>query len=134
MRATSFAVVVILGLELLCIRLGADPQQSISVCQMEKTAIVEQDRDTKKLVASSEGNTGTIILAGLDTDSPTLRANAGEGKLQVLRRTENVIWLLEPPSDSVNLWTYFKKEKVIIQSKQYSLNGPFALLEIGSCK
>ncbi len=99
-----------------------------------KTAIVEQDRDTKKLLASNEGNSGTIILAGLDTDTPTLRANAGEGKLQVLRRTENVIWLLEPPSDSVNLWTYFRKERVIIQSKQYSLNGPFALLEIGSCK
>ena len=64
MRVTSLAVVGFLGLGLLCTPLGADPQQRITVCQMEKTAIVEQDRETKKLVASSEGNSGTIILAG----------------------------------------------------------------------
>ncbi len=82
-------------------------------------------------------NSETIILAGLDSSSPVLRANLGESKLEILRRTKEVIWLVEkPPLGGVNIYALFLKSRTVIESKQQLFlgNEPYGSLAIGECK
>ena len=62
---------------------SAEPQKKIIVCDFERIAIAEQDKDGS-LKSKAEGSKGTIIIAGLDTDRPTLRGNVDEVGLRVL--------------------------------------------------
>jgi hypothetical protein len=137
MRKIVISVLVVLPL--LAPSRDAKPQHSVAVCRLEKSAVVMLEPSTMKLISEVGDDASlTIILAGLDTEHPVMRGNIGESKLDVLRRKPEAVWLAETPTlGGVNIWTYFRKERVVILSKQYTqpaAPGPFGLMVIGKCE
>ncbi len=122
--------------------------QSVLICTFQESASVKREPSGEissesgtigePIVLESGGlNSETIILAGLDSSSPVLRANLGESKLEILRRTKEVIWLVEkPPLGGVNIYALFLKSRTVIESKQQLFlgNEPYGSLAIGECK
>jgi hypothetical protein len=79
-----------------------------------------------------------IVFAGLDSTTPTMKGNAGESRLTVVRREAATVWLMEqPPLGGVNVYTIFRDSKRVIGTKQYHaaiLDVVFALSSIGQCR
>jgi len=135
----KFVISILIVLPFLASSRAAKAQRSIAVCRLQKSAIVRLEPGTTKLISEvGEDENLTIILAGLDTEHPVLRGNFGESELDVVRRKPEAVWLAETPTlGGVNIWTYFRKERVVILSKQYTqpaAPGPFGLMVIGKCE
>jgi hypothetical protein len=79
-----------------------------------------------------------IVFAGLDSPTPTMKGNAGESRLTVVRREAATVWLMEqPPIGGVNVYTLFRDTKRVIGTKQYHaemIDVVFALTWIGRCR
>jgi hypothetical protein len=78
----------------------------------------------------------SVVFAGLDTDEPRLKGNAGESQLVILERSGTTLWLGERPAlGGINVWTVFLDSRTATMTKQYPLLGnPFALMSMGTCK
>jgi hypothetical protein len=78
-----------------------------------------------------------VIFAGLDSSTPTIKGDAGDTRLVVVRRDADTVWLMEqPPLGGVNLYTIFRDIGRVIGSKQYrppTLDVAF-LTSIGRCR
>ena len=78
-----------------------------------------------------------VIFAGLDSATPTIKGDAGDTRLVVVRRDSDTVWLMEqPPLGGVNLYTIFRDIGRVIGSKQYrppTLDVAF-LTSIGRCR
>jgi hypothetical protein len=78
-----------------------------------------------------------VIFAGLDSSTPTIKGDASDTRLIVVRRDSDTVWLMEqPPLGGVNLYTIFRDIGRVIGSKQYrppTLDVAF-LTSIGRCR
>lgn len=126
--------------------------QSVLVCSFEQSALVQQDsggelsakigKGSPLQIAPDELDSETIVISGLDTKRPVLKANLGESTLTILRTVEHrdfgkVLWLAEaPPLGGLNIYTVFLKSKIVIESKQqwFITEGPLGSISMGRCK
>ncbi len=109
---------------------------SILTCKFEDISTFYYDNGKVKAELDKEKNANQVIFAGLDTETPVMKGNMGETPLGILKKDSDVIWLAEMTDlGSINVWTIFKKQKIVIQAKQYSMFGkPFGLMAMGKCK
>ena len=109
---------------------------TILTCKFEELSSFYYDDGKLNGELNKEQNPNPVIFAGLDTKSPVMKGNMGETPLTILMQNSDAIWLAEaPPLGGLNLWTIFKKQKIAIQSKQYSMLGkPFGLMSMGWCE
>jgi hypothetical protein len=109
------------------------------VCTFERIAVAEMD-STGKLSTSTDVSSGQLVLANLSSDSPTATGNVGAVKLEVLRRSSDMIWLAEmKPNEVASTATLFLKTGVVMFTKHETLHtvggdAPFGFVEIGRCK
>ncbi|MDA2915869.1 hypothetical protein MYX64_03360 [Nitrospinae bacterium AH_259_B05_G02_I21] len=109
-------------------------QDSILICNFYKGAFFDL---TKPNIININDDKFTVIFAGLDSNTPTMRGNVGEEKVEILQYGGDVIWLAERPLlGGVNVWTIFLKKKVALMSKQYLLFGQkiTGLMSIATCE
>lgn len=115
--------------------LVAFADESILTCKFKEISTFYYNKDKIEAELDREKNADPVIFAGLDTETPVMKGNMGETSLSVLMRDSETIWLVEaPPLGGANVWTIFKKQKIAIQAKQYSMFGkPFGLMSMGKC-
>lgn len=109
-------------------------QDSILICNFYKGAFLDPSKPNTVTINDDKF---TVIFAGLDSNTPTIRGNVGEEKLEILRYGGDVIWLAETPVlGGVNVWTIFLKKKAALMSKQYLLFGQkiTGLMSIATCE
>lgn len=109
-------------------------QDSILICNFYKGVLFDPAEPNTLNINDDKF---TVIFAGLDSNTPTIRGNVGEEKLEILRYGGDVIWLAETPVlGGVNVWTIFLKKKAALMSKQYLLFGQkiTGLMSIATCE
>ena len=106
--------------------------QSISCTMFASTSVFG---DVRKFKTSSPKGFG-FELHHISTSKPFLKANMGVTDLMKVMESTEAIWLMElVPFGSVNIYTYFKKERKVVFSKQYRFLGkPFGNMLYGNCK
>jgi hypothetical protein len=108
-------------------------------CKFERIATAGLD-STGKITTSSEGSTGELVIVHLNSDSPVASGNIGAVKLQVLRKSNDTIWLAEMNANEVaSTTTLFLKTGIVMFSKHETLHTvdgdkPFGFVEIGRCR
>jgi hypothetical protein len=116
-------------------RCFAQLPQSV-ICQFERIAIAELD-SSGKIATSSEGSTGEMVISNLNSEAPVGTGNVSVGKLRVLRKSKDAIWLANYPDDDVVVMiTLFFKSKVVMFTKHEILptpggSAPLGFVEIG---
>ena len=116
---------------------AAPAWDAILTCRMDEETgfTIEKGRVTHKRSAYGPNE---IVFAGLDSSRPTMKGNAGESQLAVIRREADTVWLIEqPPIGGINVYTLFRDAKRVIGSKQYRadmLGVVFALMSIGQSR
>jgi hypothetical protein len=107
------------------------------ICQFEKIATAELD-STGKLITGSESSKGEMVISNLNSDAPVGSGNIRVVKLQVLKRSNDTIWLAEiTPNEVAGLITLFFKTGVVMYTKHETLHTlanadiPFGFVEIG---
>ncbi|HKW02288.1 MAG TPA: hypothetical protein VJN96_20870 [Vicinamibacterales bacterium] len=107
-------------------------------CKFERIATA--GLEGTKITTSSEADSGDLVLANLNSTSPTAAGNVGAVTLQVLRRSNEAIWLAEmKPNEVASTTTLFLKTGIVMFSKHeilHTVDGdqPFGFVEIGRCK
>jgi hypothetical protein len=107
------------------------------ICKFEKISTAELD-SSSNIITGSETSTGELVISNLNSDSPLGSGNIGAVKLQVLRKTKDIIWLVELNTDEVaSFITLFFKSGIVMQTKHEILSTlydgakPFGFVEIG---
>jgi hypothetical protein len=114
----------------------AQVPQSV-ICEFERIATVELD-SSGKMIASGDRSAGEIVISNLDSDTPVAAGNNGSARLQVLKRSNDTIWLAEiTANEVVGFITLFFKPGIVMYTKHETLHTllgeakPFGFVEIG---
>jgi len=96
---------------------------------------ITSDKDRKVYYNTSEGKPNLITFAGLSTKEPKIKGNMGDSPLTILKNdTETVVLVEQNAFGDMFTYTIFKKEKVAVWHKAYTLVAtPYALLSMGYC-
>jgi len=86
---------------------------------------------------SNEDEANTVSFVDLDTRSPKVQSNGGQGNLEVVNDSGEIVTVLNHPpgADGAELYTIFRKTGIVIYSQQKdSLPiGPFGVIAMGYC-
>lgn len=111
--------------------------QSILTCVFPKDASFVKEGPKKPQAQILDGPF-EVTFAGLNSNTPRLKAQLGESALRVLKRNADTLWLGEEPSlGGLNVWTVFLRSRLAVVSKQYyaePLDTHFAIVSMGHCK
>src|SRR3989442_11925595 len=92
------------------------------ICQFEQIATAGVD-DRGKIETRTDTSEGDLVFANLNTATPTATGNLGTMKTEVIRRTNDAIWLADYPPDTlfthapVETLTLFLKTNIVIHAK-----------------
>jgi hypothetical protein len=90
-----------------------------------------------KYYKSKEDEADTLVFSDLDTDSPKVVANNGQGPLQLQYRHDRAIGLMNPLSyhPEIEIFTIFTDSGVVLHSTQhYLLGSSSGVMEMGFCE
>ena len=96
-----------------------------------------QDLSTAKIdyKIGKQKNPITLTFANLSGQNPSMKGNAGEVPLTILKNNDEMMLLAEESAfGDLFLYTIFKKQKVATWQKSYLLiNSPYAMVSMGYC-
>jgi len=104
------------------------------IAQMDKAG--SDDHQQVRYYPGNEDEADTVAFADLNTDTPKIVANGGQGPLQVLYRHDRVIGLMNPLSfhSEIEIFTIFLDSGVVLHSVQHELGRmPSGVMEMGFC-
>ena len=61
------------------------------ICQCEQIATA--GLESEKIVTKGDGSKGELVLSNLNSSAPLVSGNLGGDKLQVIRKSNDTIWL-----------------------------------------
>ena len=107
------------------------------ICQFERIATAELD-SSGKIVSGGESSKGEMVISNLNSDAPVGAGNIGAVTLQVLKKSNDVIWLAEvTPTEVTRVITLFFKTGIVMYTKHEVLHTlpnrdtRFGFVEIG---
>ena len=142
MRVTRRTISIIVFLIVSTPKLSFAQFPESVICQFERIATAELDSN-RSIATGSDTSNGELVISKLNSDSPVASGNIGTIKLQVLRKSKDVISLFAPANSSLLLDEYasvitlFFKTGIVMHTKHETLHTlnegdkPFGFVEIG---
>ena len=121
---------------------GHLPIRDSATCRFKQSMLARMDKGSSdnhqqvEYYKGKEDEADTVAFADLDTDTPKIVANNGQGPLQLLYRHDRAIGLINPLSyhSEIEIFTIFLDSGVILHSVQHEMLGtPSGVMEMGFC-